>query len=475
MEFIFFLIVLFIFLLLAFFFFLFSQNYKIKPTKVELLRPRDAKYEKMWRSWNPYKEIRPNVIILPKNKKDIINVMMKLKQKKLSFAIRNQGYSFTSPLTPAIIDLSCLKKITLLDNMETIGIHSPVKFQNSSFINEGLSPHRSDFSRVVVEAGCSLGEIYDITLASGKYFPAGSKLEVGISQALSGGIGYSTRKYGLLCENIVEMEVILADGSVVICNEEKHTDLFWALRGCGSSNFGIVYSYTIRLVDTPEKVTIFDYLLPLDKNHIKWITENKTKGTKLTCQMTIKKNGIRLTGQYLGSSKGLIKYLKHFRPIESEIIETDMKTALIYFSKRRPREYVKAKSRFLINPLSSKLIDNFVKYASELKHDFSIGIQQLRGSRIEKTSIPYPNAKYMVTLILRWRPEDDVIYSSDRIDALFQKLLLESSSSSYLGMTDEGLEKWKMAYYGRNGHQERLTEIKKKYDPENFFTHPQGI
>ena len=103
-----------------------------------------------------------------------------------------------------------------------------------------------------VGAGARLGEVYDTLDEHGLTIPAGCGPTVGISGlTLGGGLGILGRKHGLTSDSLLAAQVVLADGGIVECDEHHEPDLFWALRGAGGGNFGVVTSLAFRTVPAP--------------------------------------------------------------------------------------------------------------------------------------------------------------------------------------------------------------------------------
>ncbi|PPQ74535.1 hypothetical protein CVT24_000103 [Panaeolus cyanescens] len=111
----------------------------------------------------------------------------------------------------------------------------------------------------VIESGARLGDIVSALVAHGRALPHGTCPYVGIGgHAAYGGFGFTSRLWGLALDTIISMDVVLADGTITTASATQNPDLFWAMRGAGSS-FGITTSITVRTFPAPSQGTIFSF------------------------------------------------------------------------------------------------------------------------------------------------------------------------------------------------------------------------
>jgi hypothetical protein len=187
----------------------------------QLIQPGDADYDAARALYNGMIDKRPRMIARCLNVADVIAAVNFARDEGLLLAIRGGGHNgpgLGSCDNGLVIDLSMMKSVH-------------------------VDPHSR---RVRVEPGCTSGDVDHATHAFGLAVPFGIVSTTGVAGlTLGGGTGYLTRKYGLTIDNLLEADVVLADGRFVTANAQNHPDLFWALRG-GGGNFGVVTSFVFQ-------------------------------------------------------------------------------------------------------------------------------------------------------------------------------------------------------------------------------------
>ena len=180
-----------------------------------------VEYDEVRKLYNAMIDKRPLLIARCADVTDVISAVNFGRDNKLPIAVRGGGHSgpgFASIDDGLVIDLSLMKGVRVDPKNRTVR----------------------------VGAGCTLGDVDHATHAFGQAVPFGVMSTTGVAGlTLSGGHGYLTRQYGLSIDNLLEADVVLADGSFETASETENADLLWALRG-GGGNFGVVTSFLFR-------------------------------------------------------------------------------------------------------------------------------------------------------------------------------------------------------------------------------------
>ena len=188
----------------------------------ELIQPADTNYDSARKVYNGMIDRRPQLIARCVDVADVIAAVNYGRDNGLLTAIRGGGHNGAGLGTcddGLVIDLSRMKGIRV----------DPVT------------------KTVRVEGGCVWGDVDHATHAFGMATPCGFISTTGVAGlTLGGGIGYLTRRYGLTIDNLLSADVVLGNGSFVTASRSENADLFWALRG-GGGNFGVVTSFEFRL------------------------------------------------------------------------------------------------------------------------------------------------------------------------------------------------------------------------------------
>jgi FAD/FMN-containing dehydrogenase len=191
----------------------------------EVILPDSPQYESVTKpAWVQYENVRPEAVVRCRTPTDVAESIALARRLGWEVAPRGGGHCFAgrSATRGLVIDLSEMGSVVASDGIATVG------------------------------AGARLGEVEAGLASDALAIPAGSCPTVGIAGlTLGGGLGILGRKYGLTSDQLVQAQVVLANGRVVECDERRDEGLFWALRGAGAVQFGVVTSFVFRTVSAP--------------------------------------------------------------------------------------------------------------------------------------------------------------------------------------------------------------------------------
>src|SRR6266851_2765353 len=187
-----------------------------------LIHPGDEDYDESRKVYNGMIHKKPRLIVRCADVADVIRSVNFARENDLLLAIRSGGHNAGGLGIcddGLVIDLA-LMKYTRVDPAERIA---------------------------TVGGGCTWGDVDHATHVFGLAMPSGIISTTGVGGlTLGGGLGHLTRKYGLAIDNLLAVDMVLADGRFVTVSAEEHAELFWAIRG-GAGNFGIVPSFLLQL------------------------------------------------------------------------------------------------------------------------------------------------------------------------------------------------------------------------------------
>jgi FAD/FMN-containing dehydrogenase len=187
----------------------------------EIIQPSDPAYDSARKVYNGMIDKHPSVIARCVDTADVIAAVNYARDSSMLVSIRGGGHNAGGL---GICDAGLVIDLTRMKGVR-------------------VDPARKT---VRVAGGCVWGDVDHATHAFGLATPSGFISTTGVAGlTLGGGIGYLTRKYGLTIDNLLEVDMVLADGRFVTANEKESNDLFWAVRG-GGGNFGVVTSFLFR-------------------------------------------------------------------------------------------------------------------------------------------------------------------------------------------------------------------------------------
>jgi UDP-N-acetylenolpyruvoylglucosamine reductase len=439
----------------------------------ELIQPSDAAYESARKVYNGMINKRPRLIARCVDVADVIAAVRFGVDNGMLTAIRGGGHNGAGLGIcddGLVIDLSRMK---------------------------GIRVNPSDKS-VRVEAGCVWGDVDHATHAFGLATPSGFISTTGVAGlTLGGGIGYLTRRYGLTIDNLLSADVVLADGRFVTASSTENSDLLWALRG-GGGNFGVVTSFEFRLhpvsivqfgptfwpleesgtilrayrdfiKKAPENVSGYFAFLTIPPApmfpahlHLRKVCGIIWCGTGTAEQMEEATKPMRSTGHAL---------LDHVGPAPFPVVQSLFDG--LYVSGLQ--WYWRADN---FTELNEEAIARHVEHGSKLPTMHStMHLYPVNGApqRVGKSATAYSFREALFAEVIVGVDPDPANAKkiTDWCKSYWEALHPFSAGGAYVNfMMEEGQERVQATY---RENYERLAEIKRKYDPNNFFRVNQNI
>ena len=436
----------------------------------EIITPCDEQYDEDRQEYNRSIQKFPKVIVYCCNKTDIINAICWAQEKCVEIRIRNGGHNYEGYSigdNVLVIDISRMNKLKL-DKKKNV---------------------------IKIDGGVINSQIYELLGSEGYPFPSGTCPTVGAAGlTLGGGWGLSCRYLGLACDSLLSLEIIDYKGNILIANEKQNSDLFWACRGGGGGNFGVVVSMTFKVPEKVNKVC----LIKLNCSNVieykmkeflciwqNWLIDLDEKITVVSRLFNTKEIGKEIlgTGIFYGLPEEAYEILKPFTCIEGMNIYIEYVTFLEAIenieSSYPDSEEFKSTGRFVYRNYNEDEINNIVNLLQDRPLGSIVAGLSLYalGGKVKDinkydTAFYYRNAKYIILIQSVW---ENPIYKEDNIDWVKQKFkyLKSVTKGSYINFPYSKFKCYDKEYYGNNVC--RLKEVNEKYDPCNVFKFPQSI
>jgi FAD/FMN-containing dehydrogenase len=366
----------------------------------------------------------------------------------------------------------------------------------------------------VVGAGARLGVVYESLQQQGLAIPAGTCPTVGVAGlTLGGGLGILGRSYGVTSDRLLAARIVLADGRVLDCDQHHHQDLFWALRGAGAGNFGVVTSLVFGAVPAPQ-VTNFHLTWPPARAAAliqAWQGWAPLQPDELAASLKLIVGGeldqpasVDVYGALLGTESDASELLDGLvvragaDPVLAWVKQLSFADTRRFWADLPVGEagaghdphapsaqhpYLVAKSEFFKRPLPSEavaaLVRNFMqgRAASESRElDFMPWGGAYNRVPAAATAFVHRDERFQLkhAVVVDPQASTGARQAAHRwVTRSWALVNRWGSGRVFPNFPDPDLEDWAYAYYGSN--HDRLVRVKARYDPGGFFHFHQSL
>jgi FAD/FMN-containing dehydrogenase len=441
-----------------------------------LLLPGDEGFEEATLLWNGMIDKTPALVVQPTGTADIVASVNFARDQRLALSVRGAGHNIGgTALADAglTLDMSRLRGVVVDPEART----------------------------ATAQAGCLLGDVDRETQLHGLATPLGFISEVGVAGlTLGGGLGYLTRRFGWTVDNLLEVEIVTADGTVRRASQDENADLFWAIRGAGA-NLGVVTSFTFRLHEVGP--TVYGGLIAWPFERAEEILQayralTATAARELAVWMVLLRappapfvpqawHGERVCATavcYSGDLDEVDEVLAPIRalgePVFDLLAEQPYTQVQSYLDATEP----KGNHYYWKTEFAAELSDEFLSLWRDLAAECPIPEAQigllhlggaLNGRDGDDGAVGNRDAGYACGVIGAWEPgEPGADGFPGWVRGAWQQIRRFSTGGNYINFqtADEDEERIRATY---GAQFDRLVEVKTRYDPLNVFRSNRNI
>jgi hypothetical protein len=444
----------------------------------KVVLPADPNYNVDRTNFNLHYTKSPAALVFCQNVEDVRNAVKYVTRHHVPFRVRSGRHSY--------------EELSLVDE----GLIIDISALKAATIDPATGTAR-------VGAGLTQQDMWNLLGATGRFaFPLGTMGGVGISGVLQGGgIGMLTRAYGLALDRVSSLQMVTATGQVVEANATTNPDLYWALRGGGGGNFGIVTAFTLELVPVSQVVV---YRLAWRADQFRSVMNYwqhwapTLHDPHLTCQLTFSSSpdgSLHSEGVYLGTAEQLHALLQPWitecppsGPVRIEPMSWYMSTVYFNSLDNQCDHPFKTSGAFVDRPLPEQALATIQVAMTSAPADVScdIWMQSFGGAMAQvspsATAFYHRHAHFILEFGGSWQDRANTAAGkkATRWTNALRTALQEHTSGTYVNFVDldlgsrsrENFEYLHM-YYG--GNVTRLREIKTAWDPHHVFQFEQSI
>jgi FAD/FMN-containing dehydrogenase len=441
-----------------------------------VISPDHAEFDTARAVWNGMIDRRPGLIVRPAGAKDVAAAINAARDNGLLVAIKGGGHNVAGSAVAdgaLVIDLSGMRGVV-------------------------VDPQAR---RVRAQGGALLSDIDAATQTHGLAVPVGVVSETGVAGlTLGGGLGWMRRKHGMSVDNLLSVEIVLADGRIVRANSKQNADLFWAVRG-GGGNFGVVteFEFQAHLVG-PQVPVVFTFVpfeeaergLRFFRDHMRTVPDELSTFAIFSAVPPVDdipadvhgREAVIFLGVWCGEPSEAERHLAPLREFTTPLADLSGSWSYLDVQKLFDEDYPTGgryywKSQYA-DTMTDEVIEVLSRYAATRPSTAStIDLWHMGGAiaRVapDATAVPQRSAEYLIGIESNWTDEADDAANMRWARELWAETQSFSHQGHYVNFAGFGEEGGDLVRAAYGANYARLAQVKAKYDPANIFRVNQNI